>query len=277
MNFQESQVQAILKLLDDDDPDIAAGMRQKLFSMGEAAVRDVLCAAPEGSRAHREASRVLMRFREPTLEDRFRNLAQDTTGDIDLEEGALVLARFGYPDLDIGAYKTRLGRMAFELAPRVAPDDHPVRVIRTFNHFLFEEIGLRAARRYDPDDTYLNRVLERKRGWPIALSAVYLILARHLDLPMVGIAMPRHYVVKYKAATGQEIYIDPYHRGQILTPNECAELAGEKISDDLLPEATNRFTLYRMMNNLKHTYLNIGDHQRARQLDDFIQILQEST
>jgi regulator of sirC expression with transglutaminase-like and TPR domain len=276
MTLQDTQIRAILLLLSDDDSDIVAGIRHKLFTMGEEAVQTVLCAAAEGSRAHREVSRVLMRFREPSLEERFRNLAIDENGDIDLEEGAFVLARFGYPDLDVGAYKTRLGRMAFELAPRVAPDDHPVRVIRTLNHFLFEELCFKAPRHYDPDDTYLHRVLDRKRGWPITLSAVYLILSWQLDLPLVGIAMPRHYIVKYNAPTGQEIYIDPYNRGRILTPNECAELIGAKYSDNLFPETTNRFTLFRMMNNLKHTYLALGDQAHASQLDALIQILQQN-
>jgi regulator of sirC expression with transglutaminase-like and TPR domain len=275
MNLGEKQIKIIIDLLSDDDADIVASMRHKLFELGEEAVQVILEATPTESRVHKEASRVLMRFREPSLEERFRNLALDENGDIDLEEGAFALARFAYPHLDVGRYKTRLGHMAFELAPQVAPDDHPIRVIRTLNHYLFDTLKFRAPSRYDADDTFLNRVLDRKRGWPITLSVIYLILSQRIDLPLVGVAMPRHYLVKYAAPSGQEIFIDPFHHGQVLTANECADMIGEKLSDHLLPEATNRFTLFRMMNNLKHTYLNSGSSSEANRIDGLVQILQE--
>jgi regulator of sirC expression with transglutaminase-like and TPR domain len=259
--MEDKQLNIIIALLSDEDADIIASMRHKLFELGEETVRKILKATDPSSRAHKEASRVLMRFQEPSIEERFRNLSTDQNGDIDLEEGAFTLARFAYPDLDVGAYKTRLGHMAFELAPQVAPDDHPIRVIRTLNHYLFETQKFRAPLQYDPDDTFLNRVLDRKRGWPITLSVIYLILGQRIDLPLVGVAMPKHYIVKYNAPSGQEIYIDPYHHGQVLTPNECADMIGTKLTDDLLPEATNRFTLFRMMNNLKHTYLSLSERQ----------------
>ncbi|MGA1197014.1 MAG: transglutaminase family protein [Candidatus Latescibacterota bacterium] len=273
--MEDKQLNIIIALLSDEDADIIASMRHKLFELGEETVRKILKATDPSSRAHKEASRVLMRFQEPSIEERFRNLSTDQNGDIDLEEGAFTLARFAYPDLDVGAYKTRLGHMAFELAPQVAPDDHPIRVIRTLNHYLFETQKFRAPLQYDPDDTFLNRVLDRKRGWPITLSVIYLILGQRIDLPLVGVAMPKHYIVKYNAPSGQEIYIDPYHHGQVLTPNECADMIGTKLTDDLLPEATNRFTLFRMMNNLKHTYLSLSEDKNAKSVDNLIQILQE--
>lgn len=275
MSLADKEIKIIIDLLSDEDADIVASMRHKLFELGEEAVQDILNATAPNSRVHKEASRVLMRFREPSLEERFRNLNVDENGDIDLEEGAFTLARFAYPDLDVGSYKSRLGHMAFELAPQVAPDDHPIRVIRTINHYLFDAQKFRAPLRYDPDDTFLNRVLDRKRGWPITLSAIYLILGQRIDLPLVGVAMPKHYIVKYSAPSGQEIFIDPYNHGQVLTPNECADMIGEKLTEDLLPEATNRFTLFRMMNNLKHTYLSLDQSKNARRIDGLIQILQD--
>ena len=273
MKLHPEQIRAIISLLSDSPSDIMDRMRQKLYDLGEKTTREIHSACADGSRAHREVSRVLKRFREPSLDMRFRNFTCDQDGDIALEEGVFTLARFGYPDLDESAYKTRLGYMAFELAPRIAPDDHPIRIIRTLNHYLFDEQGFQASTHYDPDDTYFNRVLDRKRGWPITLSAVYLILAQRLELPISGVALPRHYIVQY-INNDQHIYIDPHNRGQILTANECADLIGEKISEDLFSKASNRFTLFRMMNNLRYTYLNLDDTNRAKKLEDLIHILQ---
>ena len=275
MSFTELEIQAILALLSDSDPDIVAGMRQKLFEIGETAVRHILSLAPDGSRAQREAGRVLRRFRESPLEEQFRRLSVDETGDINLEEGAFILAKFAYPDLDVSAYKTRLGRMAFELAPQVAPDDHPLRVIHTLNTFMFKTQGFWGPRQFDPDDTYLNRVMDRKRGSPITIAAVYILLARRLELPIFGIAMPKHFIAKYRGKNGETIYIDPYHHGQILTPAECSDMVGMNLTDDLLPEITDRFILFRMMNNLVNTYLYQADEKRAERLKGLIQILQK--
>ncbi len=273
MKLHPEQIRAIVSLLSDCSPDIADRLRQKLYDMGEKTTREIHSNCADGSRAHREVSRVLRQFREPSLDMRFRNLTRDQQGDIALEEGVFALARFGYPDLDESAYKTRLGYMAFELAPRIAPDDHPVRIIRTLNHYLFDEQGFHPSTHHDPDDTYFNRVIDRKRGWPITLSAVYLILAQRLELPISGVALPRHYIVKY-THNDQNIYIDPHNRGQILTANECADLIGEKISDDLFSTARNSFTLFRMMNNLRYTYLNLDDPNRAKKLEHLMHVLQ---
>ncbi len=272
MKRHPGQIEAIVSLLSDAAPDIVARMRQKLYELGEDAVRDILRACAVGSREHREVCRVLLRFRELSLNTRFRDLTRDPRGDIALEEGVFALARFGYPDLDESTYKTRLEHMAFELASRIVPGDHPIRVIRTLNHYLFDEQGFHASVRYDPDDTYFNRVLDRKRGWPITLSAVYLILAQRLELSIAGVALPKHYMVKY-SHNDRDIYIDPHNRGQVLTASECAGLIGEKIPEELFCETSNRFTLFRMMNNLRYTYLNLGDPNRAQKLEDIMHIL----
>ena len=282
MVLKASRVQAILSLLSDSDTEIVAQVRDKLYEMGEPAVREIHQAAGPETQARREAERVLRCLQGPSLEERFQTLSVDAGGDIDLEEAAFALARLRYPDLQVGAYKARLDRMAFDLAPCIAPDDHPVRIIRTLNHALFQEHRFRGQEDYDtdpdPDNSYLNRVLDRKRGLPIALSVVYILLARRLELPIVGINMPLHFIVKYSGAAEGDILIDPFNRGQILTPNECCDRVGTAIGQkvreaEILKESTNRATLRRMMANLFNTYQHLGDQKRLETLQRLIRIL----
>ncbi len=275
-----SQVRAILSLLSDENAEIVAQVRKKLFEMGEDTARAVLEASDEGTQARREVERVLHRFKAPPLEDQFQNLPVGPDGDIDLEEGAFTLAKFGYPDIETGHYGSVLDRMASDLAPNIAPDDHPLRVINTLNDYLFDQQGFRGPEGYDPDSSYLNRVIDRRTGLPIAISAVYILLARRLELPIVGIGMPAHFIVKYKESKDQKILIDPFNRGQILTPNECRdmlhELSGKPFpeSQEMLPEPTDREILIRMMVNLISGYAASGDQRRAKDLLKFVQILQ---
>jgi regulator of sirC expression with transglutaminase-like and TPR domain len=270
-------LQALLSLLSDPDEEIVRRVRTKLFEMGESTVREVIAAAKPDSPARREADRVLHLFREPALEDQFRNLSKDHTGDIDLEEGAFTLAKLAYPDVEVNRYQARLDQMANDLAPQIAPDDHPIRVIRTLNHYLFEDQKFRGHNHgVDPDISYLNRVLDNKRGLPIAISAIYILLARRLDLPIVGIGMPLQFIVKYKPIDGPEFLIDPFNRGQVLTRNECADILAdleEEFHEDMLPELPDRQILVRMMVNLVGTYEYLGKTEKSQALKGFIRAL----
>lgn len=279
MSVDPAQVRAILSLLGDEDESIVDLVCKKLFQMGEGPVRSVLQAAEPGSKAQREAGSVLHRLREPSLEAQFQALSRTPEEDIDLEQGAFTLARLEYPHVETARYSARLDRMAAHLAPQIAPDDHPIKVIRTLNHYLFEEQGFRGQKNYgaDPDASYLNRVLDRKIGLPIAISAVYILLARRLGLSVVGIGMPLHFIVKYRAAKGMEILLDPFNKGQVLTPNECAEiLAGfnVKFEEGMLPESTDRQILVRMMFNLIGTYKYLGRSEKSEALKRLIRVLQ---
>ena len=271
------QLKAILSLLADSDEEIVSKVRTKLFEMGEQTVREVLAASEPESIAQREAGRVLHLFREPDLEDQFKLLPTDHAGDIDLEEGAFTLAKLAYPDVEIPRYQARLDQMATDLAPQIAPNDHPIRVIRTFNHYLFEEQGFRGRNHgVDPDISYLNRVLDSKKGLPIAISAIYILLARRLELPIVGIGMPLQFIVKYKSSDGPEILIDPYNKGQVLTRNECAEILADleaEFNEGMLPELPDRQILVRMMVNLVGTYEYLGKTEKSLALKRYIRAL----
>ncbi|MDE2890258.1 MAG: transglutaminase-like domain-containing protein [Gemmatimonadota bacterium] len=270
-----TQVRAILSLLADPDADIVDIVRSKLFTMGEPAVREVLAAAPVGSRAQREAGRILLCLKEPPLETQFRNLHEGAGGDIDLETASFTLARLEYPALDIQRYRSRLNKMAEELAPSIAPDDHPLRVIQTLNHFIHEIQGFR-GKSNGPAASYMNRVLDRKTGLPISISALYVFLARRLDLPVFGVGMPVHFIAKYRTADGMEFLFDPYNKGQLLTANECAEYLSRldlAFEPSMLRQASDRQILTRMIFNLCAAYRSQDDASKVDALERLARIL----
>ncbi len=278
MSPDRTRVRAILSLLADPDAEIVDVVRRKLFAMGEQAVREVLDAAPGGSRAQREAGLILLCHKEPPLESQFRNLHEGANGDIDLETASFTLARLEYPALDIQRYRSRLNKMAEELAPSIAPDDHPLRVIQTLNHYIFESQGFRGRRNESagPDASYMNRVLDRKTGLPISISALYIFLARRLELPIFGVGMPVHFIVKYKSTDGMEFLFDPYNKGQLLTANECAEILSRfdvAFEPSMLRQATDREMLIRMMFNLCAAYRHQKDAGKVDALERLVRIL----
>ena len=123
--------------------------------------------------------------------------------------------------MDTGAWLDDLGGQLFERLDYSAPPDV---IIGAINQFLFKELGFVGNEKdyYDPQNSYLNRVLDRRTGNPINLSLVYLLLARRLRLPITGIGMPGHFVCRFQSTTA-EFYVDVFNRGRLLTKGDCVK------------------------------------------------------
>ncbi len=274
----DRDIRAILDLLTDDDEAVAQVVKEKLFDMGREAVVRVRAAAGPDHRARRIVDGLLRRLEGPSLEAQFGNLPRTSEGDVDLETGIFVIARFGYPLVDVEGCAAILDRMAGDLTHRVSAEDHPIHVVRTLNAYLFEEQGFRGGAVSDPDNSFMNCVLERRVGIPITLSAVYLLVGRRLRLPLFGVGMPGHFIVKHGDGN-PEVFFDPFSGGRVITRNECREIVtrmGFPFEEGHLAATPNRHILLRMMNNLLiSVYLPRGDEEKARALMEYIQILQD--
>jgi regulator of sirC expression with transglutaminase-like and TPR domain len=202
-------------------------------------------------------------------------------GDLDPAQLALLVASRYYPDLDMQGCLDRLDDMAARARTRLGRARAPARVIAAINGILFEEEGFvgNVEDYYDPRNSFLNEVLERKTGIPISLSVVYLAVAHRLRQPVVGVGLPLHFIVKYVGAKG-DIYIDPFQCGRVLTKAECqaqverAYGAPVHFQDSYLDAVPTRLLLYRMLNNLKYVFLRRQDFQHAGQIVDQMLIVQ---
>ena len=181
---------------------------------------------------------------------------------IDLARAALFIAQEAYPVLDVELCLGELQVIADEIRPKLPTERYPLKVLQTINDVLFGELGFRGNEEeyYDPDNSYLNVVLDRRLGIPITLALVYLEVARRLDFPMVGVGLPGHFVVR-PAIEGSEIFVDAFHQGEILFPQDCeallAKIYGEAVPlhpQFLRPVSPKRF-LMRMLANLKGIYI----------------------
>ncbi|MBI4391562.1 MAG: tetratricopeptide repeat protein [candidate division NC10 bacterium] len=190
--------------------------------------------------------------------------------DIDLAEAALLIAAEEYPDLDVAAYLALLARMGEEARRRMAGAQSPGSALQALNRYLFDELGFagNAEDYYDPRNSYLNEVLERRTGIPITLSTVYMAVARHGGLPIRGVGFPGHFLVKLEGE-GEEIVLDPFNRGAILTETDCRKLLHREtegravFSRDLLEATGTKAILARMLGNLKGIYSATRQYAKA--------------
>lgn len=203
---------------------------------------------------------------------RFRALVRRPESQLDLVEAALCIA---WEDRGAGDLQTALRALdtiVDEARPRITGLIQPPNIIGALNGYLFDELGFRGNTwsYSDPENSFLDHVLETRAGLPITLSVLYIEIGRRLNLPIVGLALPGHFLVRYVAPEIGDIYIDPFNRGRLWTRVEChrqvASFYGgvtpERLTQAMTPP-TKRGILARMLRNLKGTYLEREDFARA--------------
>jgi regulator of sirC expression with transglutaminase-like and TPR domain len=197
-------------------------------------------------------------------------LAADPRLPVDLAELALHLAADEYPDLDVPAYLARIEALADAVRPRLAAGSLAERTAE-LAHFLFEEHGFagNADDYYDPRNSYLNEVLDRKLGLPITLSVLAAAVGARAGLRVEGVGLPGHFVAKAVDDSGHDVLFDPFHGGQLLDAAGCERLIAEVTGQPFtLDEAATAATppgliAARMLTNLKGAYLKLGEFRRA--------------
>ncbi len=187
---------------------------------------------------------------------------------IRLDCAALHLARDAYPHIDVAAYLARLDVLTDEVAERRPGLSAPQRY-EALRAVLVEQHGFHGnAREYhDPDNSYLNRVLDRRLGIPIALATIWIEIARRLKWPVSGVAFPGHFLARFDDPE-RFILVDPFNAGQPLSLDDCRTLLrtsfnGElEFSQELIEPVDTRTILTRMLNNLRSIYLARRDWDR---------------
>jgi regulator of sirC expression with transglutaminase-like and TPR domain len=200
-----------------------------------------------------------------------------------LDRAALALACEEYPDLSIKAYLRRLDSLAASAEVLVGVDQNPINIIESINEILFVQEGLRGNTEdyYDPRNSFLNEVLDRRLGIPISLSVIYMEVAKRIDFPINGIGFPGHFLVKHQSHD-RDIIIDPFNLGRILTLNDCQELLDgaenteARMHPSLFQPMDKRSIITRMLYNLKDIYAQKEQHQKGISVIDKILLLNPS-
>ncbi len=196
--------------------------------------------------------------------------------DLNLAYAALLLAAHLTGNFDVDSYLARLDHMAQAIRARVPAAAEQER-LATLNEFLFEEFGFRgnAQDYYNPNNSFLNKVLELKTGIPISLSVVYLELGWRLGLPLWGAGLPGHFMVGY-GPPAEALYVDVFNRGQTLNEADCFTLAHvpasrqQAFKQEFLRPVTKKALLYRMLLNLKLIYAGLENWAAAYKTVDLM-------
>ncbi len=274
----QGQIKALIRLLSDEDERIVATIRAQLVQAGAVAVPLLQEAEIERPEMAERITVVLDEIRGLHIEQELRILLASAEGVADLEQGAMLIAQYAYPDLDRLTYRSKLNDMAADVRARIGRRASGEEAVRTLGRYLFTEQGFHGNTKnyYEPDNSYLNRVVDRRTGIPISLSLVYLLVGQRLGLPVFGVGMPGHFLVKFESER-YTVFIDCFNAGALLTEQDCCRFltqAGYGFEARFLAKSSTQTILIRSLKNLVAIYQKLDDSVKEARLARFIKVLE---
>ena len=271
------QRDSILSLLADEDSDTAGLVQNQLVARGPEVLDDLRDLLPAASgRAERRLKEIVAQIAGDAAEKKFGALCAAFGDHGDIEDAAWTLAAVVAPGEDFAEERRRLDEWGAALARRLLGMETMIQKCGAVAALLGTELGFRGNEDdyYAEENSLLPRVIEHRRGNPITLCLVYIAVGRRAGLPVQGVALPGHFVVR---AGG--VFFDPFHGGRRLQLEDCQKLL-ESQSLELQPHhllpCKPRVMLARMLNNLLHA-AETGDPTLGEKLHAWLQILQRAT
>ncbi len=286
--LNETEFLAVIQLLDDPDEHMAEVLVEKLRSYGAAVVpllRHYL-AAISNTRAQQTLEEVIHSFQNDALvelEELVRLAAADNR-DIDLQEASMLISRFGYPETNREAISARLDEISLRVHVLFIQMQHPndLNLLMCINRAFFEEERFRGAENeyYNPDNSYFHTLITRKRGIPISLAVLYILVADRAGVDLYGIGLPAHFVVFHPELN---VFIDAYNNGAFLSENDCRRFVtdiGFEFERSMLQRVPNTYIVMRLLKNIIHAHSKRNEPWEAaalqQSLDRITEVLNET-
>ena len=273
---RESEKKALLNLLADEDHAVYQTIRAKILSYGLSATRwlqpSTLSSDPI---LRRRALEIIQHLSRRAADNRFLAFCLTHGEELDAELGAFLLAQTQYPDINVQAYQALFDNYAAELREQIGPGHSSEQIIAIINHYLFDELGFHGNEEnyYDPENSFLNRVIDQRTGNPISLCMLYLAVARRLKLPVVGIGMPGHFLCRFQTTTEEALFIDAFNRGKLLTRADCVKYlvhTRDGFKESYIAPVSGRRTLLRICSNLHQIYGELSLADEVERLQRYI-------
>ena len=277
-----SKISTLLRLLSDPSEHVAKTIQEELITLGPSALPHLQEARETHEDLDSRISYVCDEIFFSELHKDFHTFVGHCSRHRDWEQGAFLIARLGYPDLDLSHYGQCLDHLAEEFRSKWhSSTSPPHKAAESLKTFLFKDKGFSGNRihYYDPDNSFLNRVIECRQGIPITLSAIYVLVGARLDLPLVGVGMPGHFLVRVEGSTPTQ-FVDCFNGGALLHEEDCQQFltaSGIDFQPNFLEKSPVKLILARMLRNLFSIYEEGQEHHMARRVETLLKVLEEPT
>ncbi|MBL7852481.1 MAG: transglutaminase family protein [Cyclobacteriaceae bacterium] len=269
--MEEKEIKALISLLDDEDKQVSAHVEEKLRSLGTQVIPFL--------EKEWEAS-----F-NPALQARIEDIIHDLQQDLlkerlmtwyrseakDLLEGMWIVATIQYPDLSLDKLKQELEQIYYETWLEFRADLHPMDQIKVVNSVLFSKLkfGANTKNFHSPGNSMINVVLESRKGNPITLCVIYMLVAQKLKMPVFGVNLPNLFILTYKDSQNAPFYINAFNRGLIFSRQDIENYIHEL---HLVPQNSffepcdNIEIVRRALRNLIMSFEKMGEHAKAEEV-----------
>jgi len=258
---KKTEIKSLVYLLDDPDPYVQSEVKSRLFELGESAVPllDEQKSEISDEDSRELITEIIQWITFSSVEEDFLDVLEGGLSNMkQLEDAVFILSRFDNPTLRESEYKRKLDRFAAMISDEVRYSLDDSQKMHKVLDFVFEELEFTGSNTdyYNPQNSYLNQVIDRREGLPISLALIVLFIARRLDLPFHGINMPIHFMLKFKADM-EEMLIDPFDQGKVVSYNQCyyfLKQNGVEPKSEHFKAASEASILARCIRNLINSY-----------------------
>ncbi|MDP9048825.1 MAG: transglutaminase-like domain-containing protein [Bacteroidota bacterium] len=281
-----TEVNSLIRLLDDPDKEIYEHVHEKLLSYGTEAIEYLESAFEQAF--------------DPIQQDRLVNLVHEIQfgtvkndlrlwhqgGAFDLLQGILVINRFQYPDLDEQKVINQIEAIKRDIWIQMINEASPAEQIKLINHIFYNIHGFsgNTTNHQDPQNSYISQVLDTRRGNQISLAIIYSIIAQKLDIPVYGVNLPQHFILAYLDETmksefegGILFYINAFNKGFIFGRRDVDMFLKQlnlNLDKHFYEPCSNTDIIKRVIRNLISSYEHLGSPEKVNELNELLKILE---
>jgi len=280
-----TEISALVKLLDDPDPEVFEHIEKRLLEYGNSVIHFL----------ETEWEKSLDTLLQERIENivhqiQFNTVKEDLnlwyqSGAFDLLQGALVINRYQYPDLDDQKIINQIEEIKREVWLGLQHEMSSVEKIKLINHIFYNNYGFsgNTKNHHDPQNSYINQVLETKKGNQISLAIIYSTIAQKLDIPVYGINLPQHFILGYideskrdEHEFGVLFYINAWNKGAIFGKHDVDQFLRQlnlQSQPGFYAPCSNVEIIRRIIRNLISSYENLGAAEKVEELKELQEIL----
>lgn len=284
MNLKE--VIALITLLDDPDDGIYSEVKNRFIVLGPPAIPHLETAWENSFDAlmQKRIEGIIHTIQFKALQNALKYWAENEQDD--LFKGCSIIARYQYPDLDENKLKKQLNQIKQDVWLELHDDLTALEKVKIINHILFEvhQFGGNISNYHAPQNSFINVVLETKKGNPVMLSVIYTLICKELNIPVYGVNLPQHFVLAYvndlanlfdpshKTLSDNILfYVNPFSKGLIFNQSDIdsfiKQLKIEPETKYYLP-CSNLDIIKRILNNLIYSFDKMGYAEKVCELKD---------
>jgi len=280
-----TEVNSLIRLLDDPDPEIYNHVHDKLLSYGTEAIEHLESAFEQAFDAIQQE-----RIANLVHEIQFGIVKNDLklwsqSGAFDLLQGILIINRYQYPDLDEQKIINQIEAIKRDIWIQMMNDASPVEQVKLINHVFYHMHGFsgNTTNHQDPQNSYLNQVMESKKGNQILLAIIYSIIAQKLDIPVHGVNLPQHFILAYVDETQEDefesgilFYINAFNKGFIFGRRDVDMFLKQlnlSFDKQFYEPCSNTDIIKRVLRNLISSYEHLGSAEKVDELNELLAIL----